>query len=114
MKDDGKHKDNHGQLSSISKASSYEEMGEFWDTHSIDDYWDQTYDVEFEVKDVLRNRVYLTPELYEQVKTFALERGTRIEVLVNAWVEERFLLESESQEVEHADAEQVNKVVSAD
>ena len=102
------------QVSSISKASTIEEIADFWDTHSITDYEDQIHEVEFEVRDVLRNRVYLTPELYEQVKTFALERGTRIEVLVNAWVEERFLLESESQEVEHADAEQVNKVVSAD
>ena len=26
-----------------------EEIGEFWDTHSITDYWDQTYEVEFQV-----------------------------------------------------------------
>ena len=26
-----------------------EEIGEFWDTHSIVDYWDQTYEVEFEI-----------------------------------------------------------------
>jgi hypothetical protein len=35
--------------SSISKAQSYEEMGEFWDTHDLTDYWDQTEPVEFTV-----------------------------------------------------------------
>jgi len=35
--------------SSISKASSYKEMGEFWDTHDTTDYEDQTYEVEFDV-----------------------------------------------------------------
>ena len=34
---------------SISKASSYAEIGEFWDTHDLIDYWDQTKAVEFEV-----------------------------------------------------------------
>jgi hypothetical protein len=35
--------------SSISKVSSYEEIGEFWDEHSLDEYWDQTYPVEFTI-----------------------------------------------------------------
>ena len=26
-----------------------EEICEFWDTHSIVDYWDQTYEVQFEI-----------------------------------------------------------------
>ena len=26
-----------------------EEIGEFWDTHSLADYWDETHEVEFEV-----------------------------------------------------------------
>jgi hypothetical protein len=35
--------------SSISKAQSYKEMGEFWDTHDLADYWERTQPVEFEV-----------------------------------------------------------------
>ena len=35
--------------SSISKADSYKEIGEFWDTHDLDEYWDETHEVEFEV-----------------------------------------------------------------
>ncbi len=26
-----------------------EEIGEFWDTHSLADYWDETHEVEFQV-----------------------------------------------------------------
>ena len=33
--------------SSISRAQSYRQMGEFWDTHDLTDYWDKTYPVEF-------------------------------------------------------------------
>jgi hypothetical protein len=32
--------------SSISNATSYEEIGEFWDEHDTADYWEQTYPVE--------------------------------------------------------------------
>lgn len=35
---------------SISGAQSYEEIGEFWDSHDLGDYWDQTQPVEFEVE----------------------------------------------------------------
>jgi hypothetical protein len=29
----------------ISGASSYRKIGEFWDEHDLSDYWDQTHDV---------------------------------------------------------------------
>ena len=35
--------------SSISKASSDKQMAEFWETHDLADYWDQTEPVDFEV-----------------------------------------------------------------
>jgi len=35
--------------SSISKARSYKEIGEFWDSHDLSDYWEQTQPVEFEI-----------------------------------------------------------------
>jgi hypothetical protein len=34
---------------SISKASTYAEIGEFWDTHDLSDYWELTKPAEFEV-----------------------------------------------------------------
>ncbi|MDQ3705687.1 MAG: hypothetical protein M3437_10780 [Chloroflexota bacterium] len=41
---------NNPQRTSISKAQSFEEVADFWDTHSLADYWDQTSEVEFEVR----------------------------------------------------------------
>lgn len=35
--------------SSISQAKSYQEMGEFWDTHDLTEFWDQTEPADFEV-----------------------------------------------------------------
>jgi hypothetical protein len=33
----------------ISNARTPKEIGAFWDTHSLADYWDQTREAEFEV-----------------------------------------------------------------
>ena len=35
--------------SSISKAESYEEIGEFWDNHDLSEYWDKTRPANFDV-----------------------------------------------------------------
>jgi hypothetical protein len=47
--------------SPISKGRSYKEIGEFWDTHDLSDYWDQTTPVEFEV-DIQSEAVYYAIE----------------------------------------------------
>jgi len=49
-KEDVMNKDNKSKQTSISKAGSLEEIAEFWDTHSLADYWDQTHEFEFEVR----------------------------------------------------------------
>jgi len=36
---------NDTQVTSISKARTLEEIGDFWDTHSLADYWDDTHEV---------------------------------------------------------------------
>ena len=73
----------------ISKASSPEEIAEFWDTHSLDDHWDKTREVEFEVRAQQRRRVTLDPELYQKIEAQARERGVLPETLVNIWLTER-------------------------
>jgi CopG antitoxin of type II toxin-antitoxin system len=77
------------QLSSISRASSTEEIGAFWDAHSLDDYWDQTHEVEFDVRAERRRRITLDPEVYERLEAIARARGVLPETLVNLWVAER-------------------------
>ena len=32
-----------------SSDATPEEIGEFWDTHSLADYWDETHEVEFKI-----------------------------------------------------------------
>lgn len=80
--------ENEPRLTSISKARTLDEIAEFWDTHSLADYWDQTHEVEFEVR-ASRRRVALDPELYAQVEAQAKSRGVRPETLINLWVAER-------------------------
>ena len=77
------------QLSSISKASSYEEIGEFWDTHSTADYWDQGKDVEFEIRIPHLHRVVIVDELFERIRLAAATRGVLPETLINLWLAER-------------------------
>ena len=43
-----------------------EEIGEFWDTHSLADYWDETHEVEFQVN--LKSRQNLSPDEAEGVE----------------------------------------------
>ncbi len=77
------------QLTSISKASSLEEIAEFWDTHSLDDYWDQTHEVEFEVTARRKRRITLDPDVYEGVEAEVNARGIMTETLVNLWLMDR-------------------------
>jgi len=73
----------------ISKAGSYEEIGDFWDTHSLADYWDQTQEAEFEVRAKRRRRITLEPEIYTRIASEAQMRGILPETLVNLWLAER-------------------------
>ena len=75
--------------SSISKARSLEEIGEFWDTHSLDDYWDKTHEVEFEVTAQQRRRITVEPQIYKELESEARLRGVVPEVLANLWLAEK-------------------------
>ncbi len=73
----------------ISKAETLEEIGEFWDTHSLDDYWEETREAEFEVRAKQRKRVTLEPQIYKQLEAEARVRGVVPETLVNLWLAEK-------------------------
>jgi hypothetical protein len=74
---------------SISKARTLEEIADFWDTHSLADYWDQTHEVEFEVRAKRRRRIVLDPEVYDRIQAQARTRGILPETLINLWLAER-------------------------
>lgn len=75
--------------SSISKADSYEAIGEFWDTHSSAEYWEQGHDVEFEIHVPRRHRINIEADLFERIASEARRRGISTETLVNLWMAER-------------------------
>jgi len=72
----------------ISRATSVEKLAEFWDSHSLADYWGQTRETLFELRATRRRRVTIAPELYEQVEALAHVRGVSPETLVNLWLTE--------------------------
>ena len=82
-------KNDDAQLTPISKARTPEEIAEFWDSHSLADYWDKTHEVEFEVRAQHRRRVTLDPEVYAELEAEARARGVLPETLVNLWLAER-------------------------
>lgn len=80
--------------SSISQASSYEEIGAFWDSHDTADYWDQMETVEFEI-DTQTDRFYFALEkaLAAKLSEAANRHGVGTETLLNLWVQEKLLQE---------------------
>ena len=53
-----------------------EEIGEFWDTHSLADYWDETHEVEFQVNLKSRQNLPLGEDgATEQSDTLSAEQG---------------------------------------
>lgn len=75
----------------IPEMKSYTETAEFWDTHSLADYWDQTEPAEFEISPDARRRylVAVDPDLLSRVKRIAHTRGITTESLINLLLEQR-------------------------
>lgn len=74
--------------SSASHATTPQAIGEFWDSHSLEDS-PMVREVEFEVHARRRRRVTLDPDLYEQVESEARVRGVSLETLANRWLTEK-------------------------
>ena len=77
------------KTTSISNSQTLEEISEFWDTHSLDDHWDETHEAEFEVRAKQRRRITLEPNIYKELETEARIRGIVPETLINLWLAEK-------------------------
>ena len=77
------------KLSGVSKAETPEKIGEFWDTHSLDDFWDETREVEFGIRAQLKKRIAVEPQIYKELEAEARVRGIVPETLVNLWLAEK-------------------------
>lgn len=75
---------------SISEATSYKEIGEFWDTHDLSEFWDKTKEVSFEV-DIESEVTYYAVDklLSEEIQVIAQKRGVTADTLINLWVQEK-------------------------
>jgi hypothetical protein len=76
--------------SSVSKAKSYNEIGEFWDTHDLANYWSKTKATRFDV-DIQSEITYysIDKKLSERLQSVARERGVSPDTLVNLWLQEK-------------------------
>lgn len=76
--------------SSVSEATSYKEIGEFWDTHDLSDFWDKTKAASFEV-DIESEVTYYAVDkmLSEKIRAIAQNRGITADTLINLWVQEK-------------------------
>ena len=64
-----------------------EEAGEFWDTHSASDHWDQMEDVVLEVE--IRDRrfaVLLEDAVYHAVEELAATKGVQPDTFLNEYL----------------------------
>ncbi len=76
--------------SSLSKSSSYNEIGDFWDSHDIMDSLDDTMDVEFEI-DIASNVNYfpIVKSISDQLRLVAQKEGVSPTTLINLWLQEK-------------------------
>lgn len=78
------------KLSSISGSRTLEEMADFWDTHSLADYDDQTYEVEMVFDpSARRTTVAIEPELMADLLQVARKRRVSTQTLVNVWLRQQ-------------------------
>ncbi len=76
--------------SSISKAQSYKEIGEYWDKHDLAECWEETKPAKFEV-DIQSEITYyaVDNELSAKVQALAKQRGISPDTLLNLWLQEK-------------------------
>lgn len=78
------------RISSISKARSYPEIGEFWDDHDLSDVWGKTRKVKFEVIAEPEATYYpIEKGLSEQIQSAARKQGVSSDTLVSLWLEQK-------------------------
>ncbi len=75
--------------SSVSDATSYQQIGAFWDEHDATEFGEQG-EVEFEVNLMSERRYFpLDSQLFLKVKQVATQRGVSEETLLNLWIQEK-------------------------
>lgn len=76
--------------SSLSQGKSYREISDFWDSHGLDAFWDQTREADFSV-DIRAEVTYyaIDKSLSQQIQDMARKRGIAADTLINLIVQEK-------------------------
>ena len=81
--------------SSISQGQSYQEIGEYWDSHDLGDAWEQTQPAQFVMSGHAKTTYYpVESTLSEKLHILAQQRGISAETLVNLWLQEKIAQEA--------------------
>jgi len=76
--------------SSISKARSYAQLGEYWDKHDLSDMWGKTKKMKFEVVAEPEATYYpIERDLSARIQSVAKKQGVSSDTLVNLWLEQK-------------------------
>lgn len=76
--------------SSVSKAQSYTEIGEYWDRHELTDVWGKTKKVKFVVVAEREATYYpVEKDLSAKIQSVAKKQGVSSDTLVNLWLEQK-------------------------
>jgi hypothetical protein len=66
-----------------------EEEGDFWDTHDLGEYWDQTQEAAVSFRLKRRRHLFaIEPELAHKLHAAAAARGVSSETIANLWLRE--------------------------
>ncbi len=85
-----KGKDMKKNKSSLSKAASYREIGDYWDVHDLAEVWGKTKKVKFEVQIESEATYYpIEKNLSERIQSVARKQGVSSNTLVNLWIQQK-------------------------
>lgn len=84
-------------ISSVSNTRSYEEMADFWDTHSLADYEEQTHEAEviFE-PEAQYTYVSIERELMNHLRQIARQQQVSPQTLIDLWLRNQMSLHSQT------------------
>ncbi len=81
---------NRTRKGSVSGASSYSAMGDFWDTHDLSDFWDKTHPVKADVHLEAEESLYsVEKDLSQTIRKIAHKKGVSPHTLINLWLQEK-------------------------
>ena len=76
--------------SSLSKAASYREIGNYWDGRDLSKVWGKTKKVKFEVQIETEATYYpIEKNLSERIQSVARKQGVSSNTLVNLWIQQK-------------------------